>query len=282
MEKYREIEKSIIKKFRKDIWSKFVRAVKEYELISPNDKIAVCISGGKDSFLLAKCLEELKRHGQFDFGLEFIIMNPGYQEEHLNQIQENLKLLNISAHIFSSDIFDVASLHGGDNPCYLCARMRRGFLYNKARELGCNKIALGHHFNDVIETILMNIVYTGQFASMPPKLHSTNFDGMELIRPLYLVHEEDIIAWAKSNHLQFIDCACSVTKKKSGKRREIKQLIEYLKTVYSDADLNLFKCSMNVNTNTLLGYKKNGKKISFLENYGNRENTVEKNHSDVV
>ena len=282
MERYREIEKSIIKKFRKDIWSKFVRAVKMYELISPNDKIAVCISGGKDSFLLAKCLEELKRHGQFDFGLEFILMNPGYQEEHLDQIRENLKLLNISAHIFSSDIFDVVSLHGGDNPCYLCARMRRGFLYSKARELGCNKIALGHHFDDVIETILMNIIYTGQFASMPPKLHSTNFDDMELIRPLYLVHEKDIMSWVDSNHLQFMDCACSVTQKKSGKRREIKQLIKHLKTVYSDADLNVFKCSMNANVDTLLGYKKDGKKISFLENYGNRENSIEKGSSDMV
>lgn len=275
MEKYREIEKSIIKKYRKEIWSKFVKAVKEYELITPNDKIAVCISGGKDSFLLAKCLEELKRHGQFDFGLEFIIMNPGYQEEHLSQIQENLKKLNIDAHIFSSDIFDVTSLHGGDNPCYLCARMRRGFLYSKARELGCNKIALGHHFNDVIETVLMNIVYTGQFASMPPKLHSTNFKGMELIRPLYLVHEEDIISWAKFNDLKFIDCACSVTKKKSGKRKEIKGLIAHLKTIYPDADLNLFKCSMNTNVDTLLGYKKDGKRISFLENYEKDKNTIE-------
>lgn len=275
MEKYREIEKSIIKKYRKEIWSKFVKAVKEYELISPNDKIAVCISGGKDSFLLAKCLEELKRHGQFDFGLEFIIMDPGYKQEHLLQIKENMKKLNIDAHIFSSDIFNVTSLHGGDNPCYLCARMRRGFLYSKAKEIGCNKIALGHHFNDVIETVLMNIVYTGQFSSMPPKLHSTNFEGMELIRPLYLVHEEDIISWAKSNDLKFIDCACSVTKKKSGKRREIKNLISYLKTIYSDSDLNLFKCSMNVNLNTILGYKQDGKIHSFLENYDNIENTIE-------
>ena len=277
MEKYREIEKSIIKKYRKEIWSKFVKAVKEYELINPEDKIAVCISGGKDSFLLAKCLEELKRHGQFDFGLEFIIMNPGYQEEHLNQIKENMKKMNISAHIFTSDIFDVTALHGGDNPCYLCARMRRGFLYSKARELGCNKIALGHHFNDIIETVLMNIVYTGQFASMPPKLNSTNFEGMELIRPLYLVHEEDIISWAKFNELIFIDCACSVTKTKSGKRKEIKELVEYLKTIYPDADLNLFKCSMNANVDTLLGYKKNGKRISFLEKYDNDKNSIDKN-----
>lgn len=278
MEKYREIEKSIIKKYRKEIWSKFVKAVKEYELISPSDKIAVCISGGKDSFLLAKCLEELKRHGQFDFGLEFIIMNPGYQDEHLNQIKENLKLMNINAHIFTSDIFDVTELHGGDNPCYLCARMRRGFLYSKAKELGCNKIALGHHFNDVIETILMNIVYTGQFASMPPKLCSTNFEGMELIRPLYLIHESDIISWANFNNLKFIDCACSVTKKKSGKRKEIKELIEYLKTIYPDADLNLFKCSMNANVDTLLGYKEHGVRKSFLENYGNHNEVLEKDN----
>jgi len=278
MDKYREIEKSIIKKYRKEIWSKFVKAVKEYELISPNDKIAVCISGGKDSFLLAKCLEELKRHGQFDFGLEFIVMDPGYNHENLERIKDNLKLMNIDAHIFKSDIFDVTSIHGGDNPCYLCARMRRGFLYSKAKELGCNKIALGHHFNDVIETVLMNIVYTGQFASMPPKLHSTNFHGMELIRPLYLVHEEDIISWVKFNELVFIDCACSVTRKRTGKRKEIKELINYLKTIYPDADLNLFKCSMNANVDTLLGYKEHGVRKSFLENYGNSEETLEKNN----
>ena len=276
VDKYREVEKSIIKKYRKEIWSKFVKAVKEYELISSSDKIAVCISGGKDSFLLAKCLEELKRHGQFDFGLEFIVMDPGYSKPHLNEIKKNLDLLNINAHIFKSDIFDVTDLHGGDNPCYLCARMRRGFLYNKAKELGCNKIALGHHFNDVIETILMNIVYTGQFASMPPKLHSTNFHGMELIRPLYLVHEKDILSWTRFNELEFIDCACSVTKKKSGKRQEIKELINYLKTVYEDADLNLFKCSMNTNIDTLLGYKEKGIRKSFLENYDKCENDIEK------
>lgn len=267
MERYREIEKTIIKKYRKKIWSPFVKAVKEYQLISPTDKIAVCISGGKDSFLLAKCLEELKRHGQFDFELEYIVMNPGYTEAVLNQIEENLQILNINAHIFTSDIFEVANKKGGDSPCYLCARMRRGFLYHKARELGCNKIALGHHFNDVIETILMNIVYTGQYGSMMPKLHSTNFEGMELIRPLYLIHEEDIISWAKYNDLTFIDCACSVTRKNSGKRREMKNLVQKLKEFYPDADLNIFKTTMNTNVDTLLSYKKNGMRHNFLDEY---------------
>lgn len=267
MEKYREIEKTIIKKYRKKIWSRFVKAVKEYKLISPDDKIAVCISGGKDSFLLAKCLEELKRHGQFDFDLEYIVMNPGYTDDVLAKIKENLELLNIKAHIFESDIFKVADENGKNSPCYLCARMRRGFLYSKARELGCNKIALGHHFNDVIETVLMNIVYTGQYGSMMPKLHSTNFEGMELIRPLYLVHEEDIISWAKYNDLSFIDCACSVTKKNTGKRKEIKELIEKLTDFYSEADLNIFKSTMNTNVDTLLCYKKNGVHHNFLEEY---------------
>ena len=267
MEKYREIEKTIIKKYRKKIWSRFVKAVKEYKLISPTDKIAVCISGGKDSFLLAKCLEELKRHGQFDFELEYIVMNPGYTDDVLAKIKENLELLNIKAHIFESDIFKVADENGKNSPCYLCARMRRGFLYSKARELGCNKIALGHHFNDVIETVLMNVVYTGQYGSMMPKLHSTNFAGMELIRPLYLVHEEDIISWAKYNDLSFIDCACSVTKKNSGKRKEIKELIEKLKDFYSEADLNIFKSTMNTNVDTILCYKKNGVQHNFLEEY---------------
>lgn len=267
MEKYREIEKSIIKKYRKKIWSRFVKAVKEYNMIAPNDKIAVCISGGKDSFLLAKCLEELKRHGQFDFDLEFIVMNPGYTEEVVQQIEHNLDLLHIKAHIFSSDIFKVANEQGKNSPCYLCARMRRGFLYSKARELGCNKIALGHHFNDVIETILMNIIYTGQYGSMMPKLHSTNFEGMELIRPLYFVHEEDIISWANFNQLTFIDCACSVTKRNSGKRKKVKSLIESLKQVYPEADLNIFKTTMNVNIDTILSYKKHGTRHNFMEEY---------------
>ena len=182
MEKYREVEKSIIKKYRKEIWSKFVKAVKDYKLINENDKIAVCMSGGKDSFLLAKCLEELQRHGIFKFGLEFIIMDPGYTNDVLKQIINNLELLNINAHIFKAPIFSYTDTL--ENPCYLCAKMRRGYLYNYAKKLGCNKIALGHHFNDVIETIMLNLIYSGKYASMMPKLKSTNYENMELIRVL--------------------------------------------------------------------------------------------------
>lgn len=220
MEKYREIEKSIIKKYRKDIWSKFVKAVKDYELINENDKVAVCMSGGKDSFLLAKCLEELQRHGIFKFDLEFIIMNPGYNDEILNKIKENLKLLNIKAHIFQTPVFKISETSA--NPCYLCAKMRRGYLYDYAKKLGCNKIALGHHMNDVVETILLNLIYNGAYSSMMPKLKSDNFENIELIRPLYLVKEASIVAWKNYNKLEFIDCACSITKKKSGKRLEMK------------------------------------------------------------
>lgn len=267
MERYREIEKSIIKKYRKEIWAKFVKAIKELELVKEHDKIAVCISGGKDSMLLAKCFQELKRHGQIDFEVEFIVMNPGYKEENLEKIKNNLKLLNIDAQIFESDIFAVTEKCGGNSPCYLCARMRRGYLYAKAKELGCNKIALGHHFNDVIETILMNLIFTGQYSSMMPKLKSDNFEGMELIRPLYYVQEKDIQSWARYNDLTFLDCACSVTKKNLGKRKEVKALVEDLKKLYPDADLSIFKSSNNVNMNTIMGYKKDGNYTSFLETY---------------
>lgn len=271
MERYKQIEQSIIKKYRKQIWAKFIKAVTELELIQDNDKIAVCISGGKDSMLLAKCLEELKRHGKIKFELEYLVMNPGYQQENLEKIKENLTILKIDAHIFESDIFKVTEKCGGESPCYLCARMRRGYLYSKAKELGCNKIALGHHFNDVVETILMNLIFTGQYSSMMPKIHSDHFEGMELIRPLYYVKENDIIAWAKYNQLSFIDCACSVTKKGSGKRKEIKALVNHLKEIYEDADLSILKSSNNVNMNTILGYKKDGKYVSFLEHYENHK-----------
>ena len=193
MEKYKEIERSIIKKFRPSIWHKFVKAIHDYELIKENDKVAVCISGGKDSFLLAKCLEELQRHGKVKFDLEYIIMNPGYTEDVLDKIKKNLKVLNIKAHIFESPIFNIVNKE--KSPCFLCAKMRRGYLYNYAKKLGCNKIALGHHYDDVIETILMNLIYNGMFAGMMPKLKSDNFDGLELIRPLYLVREESILDW---------------------------------------------------------------------------------------
>ncbi len=265
MEKYREIEKSIIKKYRKEIWSKFVKAIKEYKLINENDKIAVCISGGKDSFLLAKCLQELQRHGIFKFDLKFIIMNPGYTEDVLKQIKNNLSTLNINAHIFDAPIFSYTGTL--ENPCYLCAKMRRGYLYNYAQSLGCNKIALGHHFNDVIETILLNLIYSGAYASMMPKLRSTNYENMELIRPLYLVKEDDIKSWAKYNDLTFIGCACSVTKKSTGQRKKVKELVNLLKGYNKDADKCIFTSSTNVNLNTIIGYKKDKEKHSFLDEY---------------
>ena len=202
----KEIERSIIKKYRKQIFSPFVKAIKEFNLIEVNDKIAVCIIGGKYSFLLAKCMQEIKKHGKFNFDLEFIVMNPGYNMANLNKIKENLSKLNIDAHIFETPIFSVADKT--ENPCYMCAKMRRGYLYSYAQKLGCNKIALGHHFNDVIETVLLNMIFTGNFSSMVPKVKSTNFENMTLIRPLYYVHEEDIIRWASSNELEFLDCAC--------------------------------------------------------------------------
>jgi tRNA(Ile)-lysidine synthase TilS/MesJ len=255
MEKYREIEKSIIKKFRKEIWRNFTSAIKEFNLVKENDKIAVCISGGKDSFLLAKCLEELKRHGKINFTLEYIVMNPGYNKENMDKIKENAKILNIDIKIFDADIFKVAEKSLGKAPCYLCARMRRGHLYSIAQSLGCNKIALGHHFNDVVETVLLNLFYNGTFSSMLPILKSDNFEGLELIRPLYYVKEEDIIAFSKYNDLSFIDCACSVTKKGIGKRKEIKNLVANLRKNYDKIDLNILNATKNVNLNTILGYK---------------------------
>ncbi len=268
MEKARQIEKSIIKKYRKEIWSKFVKAIKDYELIGENDKIAVCISGGKDSMLLAKCFQELKRHGQMKFELEFIVMNPGYNENNAAKIYENAKILNIPIKMFDTNIFRVVDLHGKKDPCYLCARMRRGHLYNIAKELGCNKIALGHHYDDVIETILLNIFYNGSHQTMLPKIMSKNFEGMELIRPLYLIREKDIISWSKYNNLSFMQCGCSITS--SGnftKRDEIKQLIKELEKVCPNIVKNIFSSSSNVNLDSLLGYKLNGKKVTFLDNY---------------
>lgn len=266
-----EVTKSIIKKFRRKIWSKFVKTIKEYNLISENDKIAVCISGGKDSFLLAKCLEELKRHGQFKFDLEYICMNPGYKKENMDKILDNASKLNIDLKVFDSNIFEVVKNNCIDSPCYLCARMRRGFLYSKARELGCNKIALGHHFNDVIETSLLNIIYTGRTSGMPPKLRSDNYPGMELIRPLYMVKEEDIKAWARYNNLEFIDCACLITKKKNdSKRLYVKNLISELVKDNVNADINIFRSLENVNINTLNGYIKDNEKITFNDLYNKK------------
>ena len=265
-----EVERSIITKFRKSIWRPFTKAVRDYEMIKENDKIAVCISGGKDSIILAKCLEELKKHGNVQFDLVYIVMDPGYNTENLNKIIENATTLGIDIQIFNSDIFDIINKHAESSPCYLCARMRRGFLYDHAKSLGCNKIALGHHFDDVIETILLSMLYGGEYKSMMPKLKSTNFEGMELIRPLYYVREEAILAWKKYNNLDFINCACKFTEKnsqKDSKRLEIKLLIKELEKHNKNVAYNIFKSSENVNIDTVLATKQNGSKISFLEHY---------------
>lgn len=273
LEKYIEIERSIIKKYRKTIWSNFIGAVQEYELIKENDKIAVCISGGKDSMIMAKCMQQLQRHSEVPFELVFLVMDPGYNKENRKLIEENSKLLNIPVEIFESDIFEVTVRSGG-SPCYLCARMRRGCLYSKAQSLGCNKIALGHHFDDVIETVLMSMMYSSEIKTMLPKLHSTNFEGMELIRPLYKVKEKDIISWANYNGLKFLQCACKFTEQSTeredlSKRKETKALIEYIKTFNPNADDNIFRSLHNVNLATLPGFRDcdSGELHSFLENY---------------
>ena len=276
MEEYKEIERSIIKKFRKEIWSRFVKAVQEYELISENDKVMVCISGGKDSFLLAKCIEELARHGKIHFEAKYVIMDPGYNEVNRKLIEENAKRLNLPVEIFESDIFSIVDSLTEGNPCYLCARMRRGHLYNKAKELGCNKIALGHHFDDVIETTLLSMFYGSEIKTMMPKLHSDNYEGLELIRPLYLVKEASVKAWAKSNNLTFINCACRFTENctliddGTSKRKEMKKLIESLRKVNPDVDYNIFKALDNINLNCVLGTKKDGLYKSFLDDYDKR------------
>ena len=263
-----EIERSIITKFRKEIWRPFTKAVRDYQLIQEGDKIAVCISGGKDSMLLAKCMEELQKHGKVKFEICYIVMNPGYRSEIYNQILENARVLGIDIQVFPSNIFDIVDQQT-NSPCYLCARIRRGFLYARAQELGCNKIALGHHFDDVIETILLSIFYGGEYKSMPPKLRSTNFSGMELIRPLYFVREDAIIRWAKYNQLSFINCACKFTDSNNvdSKRLEMKHLIRQFESKNPNIGANIFKSSENVNVDTLLGIKKEGQKISFLDNY---------------
>jgi len=273
MEKYQEIERSIIKKFRKDIWAKFIKAVIDYKLIEENDKIMVCISGGKDSFLLAKCIQELQRHGnKYPFEAHFVCMNPGYNDANKNLILENAKTLNIDLEMFDSDIFDIVS-NVEKSPCYLCARMRRGCLYNKAQELGCNKIALGHHFDDVIETTLLSMFYGAEIKTMMPKLHSENFEGLELIRPLYLVEEDNVIAWAKFNDLKFINCACKFTENHfyvddgTSKRKEMKNMIKEMKKTNPNVAYNVFKALDNINLNCVLGTKLEKEYTSFLENY---------------
>ena len=263
-----DIERSIITKFRKEIWRPFTKAVRDYQLVEEGDKIAVCISGGKDSMLLAKCMEELQKHGKVKFDLCYIVMDPGYEPRVYEKILHNAKVLGVDIQVFTSNIFDVVNSQDR-SPCYLCARMRRGFLYARAQELGCNKIALGHHFDDVIETILLSIFYGGEYKSMPPKLWSTNFDGMELIRPLYLIREDAIIRWAKYNQLDFINCACKFTNSShiDSKRLEMKNLIHQFEKKNPHVAANIFKSSENVNIETILGIKKDGKKISFLDDY---------------
>ncbi|MBS5806395.1 MAG: tRNA 2-thiocytidine biosynthesis protein TtcA [Firmicutes bacterium] len=273
MERYKEIERSIIKKYRKEIWAKFVKAVKDYKLINENDKVMVCISGGKDSFLLAKCVQELQKHGDVPFEVCYVCMNPGYNEVNKEKILENAKILNINLDMFDSDIFEVANSLNEKSPCYMCARMRRGHLYNKAKELGCNKIALGHHFDDVIETTLLSMFYGSEVKTMLPKLHSENFENLELIRPLYLVKEYSIISWAKYNNLEFINCACKFTERVNNsdesvsKRKEMKELIKHLRELNPDIDYNIFKSLDNINLNCVLGTKKNGVYKSFMDEY---------------
>lgn len=271
--KHQEIERSIVKKYRKTIWKNFIAAVKEYELINEGDKIAVCISGGKDSMLLAKCMQQLARFSEVPFELKFIVMDPGYNKENRELIEYNAKLMDIDVIFFESNIFDVVT-SGGGSPCYLCARMRRGCLYGKAKELGCNKIALGHHFDDVIETVLMSMLYSSEIKTMLPKLHSTNFEGMELIRPLYKVKERDIVSWSNYNGLNFLRCACRFTAESEhnedlSKRKEMKEVIKYLREKNPEADDNIFRSLHNVNMATLPGFRDSdsGQLHSFLENY---------------
>ena len=269
-----DVEKSIRKKFSKTIWGRFTKAVIEYELVKPNDKIAVCISGGKDSMLMAKLFQELKRHNKFPFELLYLVMDPGYSVENRDVIENNARKLNIPITVFETQIFE--SVYNVEKyPCYLCARMRRGYLYKKAKELGCNKIALGHHYDDVIETILMGMLYGGQVQTMMPKLHSTNYEGMELIRPLYLIREAEIKHWRDYNKLNFIQCACRFTdtctscnpNNTGSKRQEIKQLIAQLKKINPQIESNIFRSVENVNLNTIISYKKDDYQHSFLDDY---------------
>lgn len=274
-ERRSEIEKSIRKKFHKPIFSKFARAINEYELLKENDKVAVCISGGKDSMLMAKLFQELHSHHKYPFELVFLVMDPGYSKANRRIIENNAKLLGIPITVFESDIFD-AVYDIEKSPCYLCARMRRGYLYSHAKELGCNKIALGHHYDDVIETILMGMLYGGQVQTMMPKLHSTNFEGMELIRPMYLIREDDIKHWRDYNDLHFLQCACRFTETCStcsadganaSKRMEIKKLIAEMKKTNPFVEGNIFKSVENVNLSTIVAYKKDGIRHSFLDEY---------------
>lgn len=276
LDKTVEIERTIIKNYRNKLWAPFIKALKDYELVKENDSICVCISGGKDSMLLAKLFQELKRHSDFDFEVKYLVMNPGYNEINLQMIKNNLELLKIPAEIVETNIFDIANSQE-KNPCYLCAKMRRGALYNIAQKMGCNKIALGHHFDDVIETTLMAMLNNGTVETMLPKLKSTNHPGMELIRPMYLIREKDILVWRKTNNLHFIQCACRFTENCSvcdngsggSKRADTKHLIEKLEEYNPVVAKNIFKAASNINLDKLLGYKTKGEFHSFLDNYEN-------------
>ena len=276
MERSVEIERSIIKKYKKPVWHRFIGGCKDYRLIGAGDRIAVCLSGGKDSFLLACCLRQLQRHSDVPFALEFLCMDPGYRPENRAMIEHNAALMALPLHIFETEIFDAVA-HAGQSPCYLCARMRRGFLYKNARTLGCNKIALGHHFDDVIETTLMSMLWGAEVKTMMPKLHSTNYPGMELIRPLYLVREADILAWKRYNGLSFLQCACRFTERGAdgappggahGARAQTKALIAALRRANPQADINLFRSMHSVNLNMTPGWTKDGQAHSFLDDYG--------------
>lgn len=283
MEKSKEIERTIITSYRKRIWHKFVLAIQEYDMIQEGDKIAVCISGGKDSMLMAKCFQELKRHGKMNFELVFLCMNPGYNEENRQKIISNAEILNIPLTMFDTDIFNrVVNIK--DHPCYVCARMRRGYLYEKAKEMGCNKIALGHHFDDVIETILMGMFYGAQMQTMMPKVLSTSHIGMELIRPMYLIKEADVINWREKNNLDFIQCACRFTEEYTNnnnedgmsKRKEMKDLIKQLRQNYSNIDMNIFRSVQNVNLDTLISYRRGEDVSEFLDRYNKKKKEIVK------
>ena len=274
-----EFEQSITRRYRARLWSRFIKAIREFDLIKPNDKICVCISGGKDSMVLAKLFQQLKKHSEFSFDVEYVVMNPGYNPRNLELIKHNLEKLKIPAQIFETNIFEVA-YNQTRSPCFLCAKMRRGALYNIAKNLGCNKIALGHHFDDVIETTLMNMLNVGSFQTMLPKLHSTNFEGMELIRPLYFIRERDIVSWRKFHNLEFLQCACRLTEEtkvdeSASQRLQTKLLIKQLLSYNSQVEMNIYRATENVNLDMLLGYKKGGEKHSYLEEYENDKLTNE-------
>ncbi len=276
MDRLQEMERSIIKKFRKEIWSNFAFGVGRYQLIQENDKIAVCISGGKDSMLMAKCMQEIQRHGRVPFELEFLVMDPGYNRENRRRVEDNAAILGLPIRVFETDIFDIVA-DEEKSPCYLCARMRRGALYSRAQALGCNKIALGHHFDDVIETILMSMLYGGQVRTMMPKLHSTNYPGMQLIRPMYLVKEEHIRQWCRYNELQFIQCACRFTENcvlgdngGGGKRQEMKELIKSFRKINPKIEQNIFASVENINLATIISYRDETGVHSFLDGYDAR------------